>query len=73
MKRTYYEVIHPSGSFAIKCFPTLKEAKADVQYNLDGCPDNTKMSDENRAYWKQHGAKCKIYKVRETTIRNLIK
>lgn len=68
-KKVIYEIVHPSGSFTNKGFPTLDEARKARQYDLDGCPGNSKMSETNRAYWRKMGAECKIYRVESTIIR----
>lgn len=46
---------------------TLEEAKAKLLDMKKGHPENERMTDENRAYWKRVSKKAVINKVVQTT------
>jgi hypothetical protein len=66
-KRTYYEVVHPSGCFSSVRAKNLKKAKIELE-KWGECPNGTP---ENKAYWKKQQALLKIEKVIE--IRKVVK
>lgn len=62
-KRTFYRVIHPSGSFSSIFAKTLKQARIEKD-KWGECENGT---EENKKYWKEQASKLYIEKVVEIT------
>lgn len=60
MQHSWYEVRAAGG---VNNFVTLAEAKDHLNQMSLGYPENEKMSDENREYWKKAALDAGIFQI----------
>lgn len=63
---TFYRVVPKNHSFSSSDFATVDGARDYKRGYVEGFPENEKLNDVNRKYWKEQGAGMKIYEVNET-------
>ena len=60
----WYEARHGTAS---RTFSTEQEAREEIERAKNGHPENTKMSEESREYWKKVASTMEVTKVTQTT------
>lgn len=68
---TFFQVETIVGSLNI--FDNLEDAQEYIKDMKAGFPDREHMLDESREYWKEVGAKSKLFEVNKTEVRTEIK